>query len=306
MKIGFNIPLANYEGGSAPGYSAIKNMAQQAESSGFDSIWLYDHLLYRFEGQPTLGIWECWTMLTALAEATERVELGTLVACNSFRNPALIAKMAETLDEISDGRLILGLGAGWNKPEYDAFGIPFDNIRDRFEEAVQIIRPLLRERQTSFQGAHYQVEDCEITPAGPRENGVPLMIGAFGPRMMKLAARYGDSWNTAYTGSAASFEAPLARFRDACVAVGRDPDDIEVTALANIAFTDLAAPPPPRPGVDGKVTPVECMVGTPDEMAMELKKYEDMGTSHIMFHCYPYNQEALARLSTVLELYRQL
>lgn len=305
MKIGFNIPLTAYAGGEIPGYDLIKSLAQQAESSGFDSIWLYDHLLYRFDGMPTLGIWECWSMLSALAEATEKVELGTLVACNSFRNPALLAKMAETVDEISKGRLILGIGAGWNKPEYDAFGIPFDNIRNRFEEAVQIIKPLLNERKTNFQGEYYQVEECEITPAGPRKEGVPLMIGAFGPRMMKLAARYGDIFNTGYTGSAASFEEPLARFKDACISVGRNPDDIEITALANVAFTDLTDPPPPRPGVDGKMEDVECLVGSPEEMVNELKKYEEMGTSHIQFHCHPYNQEGLTRLAEVLDRYRQ-
>ena len=110
--------------------------------------------------------------------------------------------MAETVDEISSGRLILGIGAGWNQPEYDAFGIPFDNIRNRFEEAVQIVKPLLKNRRTSFDGKYYQINNCEITPTGPRKEGVPLMIGAFGPRMMKMAAQYGDIWNTAYTGSA--------------------------------------------------------------------------------------------------------
>jgi alkanesulfonate monooxygenase SsuD/methylene tetrahydromethanopterin reductase-like flavin-dependent oxidoreductase (luciferase family) len=181
MKIGFNIPLTEYTGGKIPDYDSIRSMAIEAESSGFDSIWLYDHLLYRFGGESTLGIWECWSVLSALAEATQQVELGTLVACNSFRNPALLAKMAETVDEISKGRLILGIGAGWNKPEYDAFGIPFDNIRSRFEEAVQIIKPLLKQRKASFTGKYYQIENCEITPAGPRSEGVPLMIGAFAP-----------------------------------------------------------------------------------------------------------------------------
>ena len=115
---------------------------------------------------------------TSPFHTTERVEIGTLVVCNSFRNPALLAKMAETVDEISGGRLILGIGAGWNKPEYDAFGFPFHRIRDRFEEAAQIIKPLLVDRQASFAGDYYQLKDCEITPRGPREGGVPVMIGA--------------------------------------------------------------------------------------------------------------------------------
>ena len=221
-------------------------------------------------------------MLAALAEATERVEIGTLVACNSFRNPALLAKMTETVDEISNGRLILGIGAGWNQPEYDAFGIPFDRIRDRFEEAVQIIKPLLRERQLSFAGNYYRVDDCEITPRGPRAGGVPLMIGAFGPRMMKLAARYGDLWNTAYTGSAATFEKQLSRFHQACSEVGREPSSVAVSALANVGFADLGG----RPRDSAAEEP--WLTGTDDEMAAELKRYEELGTSHLMFHCHRY------------------
>ena len=146
MKVGWTVMLADYLGqGRTPRYKEIRDMARRAEAAGFDSVWLYDHLLYRMDGRATIGIWECWTILSALAEATERVELGTLVACNSFRNPALLAKMAITLDEVSNGRFILGLGAGWNKAEHDAFGMPFDRLVGRFEEALQIIRPLLKE-----------------------------------------------------------------------------------------------------------------------------------------------------------------
>src|SRR5215470_2443698 len=114
-------------------YATIRAIAHQAETDGFDSIWLADHLFYRTPGEPTRGIWECWTMLSALAEATKRVELGTLVTCNTFRNPAILAKMASTVDELSHGRLILGIGAGWNEPEYEAFGLTSDHKVDRLE-----------------------------------------------------------------------------------------------------------------------------------------------------------------------------
>jgi alkanesulfonate monooxygenase SsuD/methylene tetrahydromethanopterin reductase-like flavin-dependent oxidoreductase (luciferase family) len=152
--------------------------ARQAEEAGFDSIWLYDHMLFRFPGKPTAGIWECWTVLSALAEATSRVELGTLVLCSPFRNPALLAKMAVTLDEVSGGRLILGLGAGWHQPEFDAFGFPFDHRVDRFEEALRIILPLVRAGRVSFQGTHSRAVDAAILPPGPRPNGPPILIGA--------------------------------------------------------------------------------------------------------------------------------
>lgn len=139
MKIGvmlFPIPIAPAEETEhALGYAETRELALQAEATGFDSIWVFDHLLLRYPGQPTEGVWEGWTVLAALAEATRRVELGTLVSCVPFRAPALLAKMADTLEEVSGGRLILGLGAGWHQLEFDAFGIPFDHKVDRFEEA---------------------------------------------------------------------------------------------------------------------------------------------------------------------------
>ena len=127
-------------------------MARTAEAGGLDSFWLFDHLLFRHDPQKTVGIWECWTLLCALAEATEKIELGTIVLCSPFRNPALLAKMAHTLDEVSNGRLILGIGAGWHKPEFDAFGYPFDKRVDRFEEALQIMQPLLKGQGVDFEG----------------------------------------------------------------------------------------------------------------------------------------------------------
>lgn len=143
---------------------------------GFDSIWLADHLMYRNPGEPTRGVWECWTILAALAEATRRVEIGTLVLCNSFRHPAILAKMATAADEVSRGRLILGVGAGWNEPEYDAFGLPFDRRVDRLAEALQILRPLLRERHVDFRGRYYQARDCDNAPAGPRPAASTALI----------------------------------------------------------------------------------------------------------------------------------
>ena len=137
MKVGVILPLVEYPQQQPSSYSEIRELALQAEEADFDSIWLFDHLLFRWgEGLPTNGTWECWTILAALAEVTKRVQLGTLVLCTAFRNPALLAKMAVTLDTISGGRLTLGLGAGWHKPEFDAFGVSFDKRVSRFEEAL--------------------------------------------------------------------------------------------------------------------------------------------------------------------------
>src|SRR4029079_4545265 len=205
-------------------YAEIRAIAQQAETDGFDSIWLADHLLYRPPGAPTRGIWEGWPMLAALPEATERVEIGTLVLCNSFRNPAILAKMATTADEVSHGRLILGIGAGWNEPEYQAFGLPFDHRVDRCEEALQILRPLLRDGHVDFAGRYYQARDCEDAPRGPRPEGPLLMVGSEGgPRMLRLTAQYADLWNTVYMGGPEAIAGPLAKMRAACEAIGRDP-----------------------------------------------------------------------------------
>ena len=142
-----------------------------------------------------MGEWECWSLLAALAAATRRVALGPLVACTSFRNPALLAKIADTVDEVSGGRLILGLGAGWNEREYDAFGYPFDHRVSRFEEALTIVHSLLRTGQVDFAGTYYTARECELRPRGPRPAGPPIMVAGTGERMLRLAARHADAWN---------------------------------------------------------------------------------------------------------------
>lgn len=297
MKIGLMVFLANdRENNRKRPYDAIRAEAQEAESNGFDSIWLADHLLYRKPGEPTRGIWECWTMLAALAEATQRVEIGTLVLANSFRNPAILAKMATTADEVSHGRLILGVGAGWNEPEYQAFGLPFDHRVDRFEEALQILKPLLREGHVDFAGRYYQARDCDDVPRGPRSKGPPLMVGAEGPRMLKLAARYADLWNTGYTGKPETMAEPLRKIEAACREVGRDPATLGVTALVGLWFPDLQ---PKKPTFfDSPLT------GTAQEIAAAMRGYAELRVQQIMFQCEPYVPQALQRLTEALQLYR--
>jgi probable F420-dependent oxidoreductase len=297
MKIGLLVYLANdRESNTKRSYESIRAITQKAELDGFDSIWLADHLLYRTPGEPTRGIWESWTVLSALAEATERVEIGTLVLCNSLRNPAIVAKMATTLDEVSDGRLILGIGAGWNQPEYEAFGIPFDHRVDRLEEAFQILKPLLQQGTVDFSGGYYEARKCEIAPRGPRPDGPPLMVGGEGPRMLKLTAQYGDLWNTGYTGGPQTMEGPIARLEAACREVGRDPVTIGVTALIGMWFPDLQ---PVKPSFFD--TP---LTGSVDEIAEAMSGYRDLGVNHIIFQCAPYTPESLGRLTRALGLYR--
>jgi len=299
MKVGLVLVIAERRDlGRAYSYRQTREIAQRAEEAGFDSLWLYDHMLYRGEDHPTIGIWECWTFLSALADATQRVEIGTLVACNSFRNPALLAKMAITLDEVSHGRLILGVGAGWNKPEYDAFGWSFDHRVSRFEEALQIIRPLLKEGRVDFEGKYYQARDCEIRPLGPRPAGLPLMVGCGGKRMMQLTARYADLWNTGYYGEDETFAEPRKDIVEACRTVGRDPATLGITVLTYVHYPKLM--PLPKDLDHPPIT------GTPREVARALHAYEQAGVEHIMIHLLPYKPEAIRKLVDALRIYHDL
>jgi probable F420-dependent oxidoreductase len=299
MKVGLVLIIAEHkELRKAYSYQKTREIAQHAEETGFDSLWLYDHMLYRNEDHPTIGIWECWTFLSALADATQRVELGTLVLCNSFRNPALLAKMAITLDEVSQGRLILGLGAGWNKPEYDAFGWPFDHRVSRFEEALQIIRPLLREGKVDFEGKYYQARNCEIRPIGPRAGGPPIMIGSFEKRMLQLTAKYADLWNTGYLGEPETLEKPRHELMEACRETGRDPKTLGITAMISNYYPNMAPTPE---NLDNPP-----LVGTPTQIAKAMLAYERAGVEHVMFHLIPYKPASIRKLEGALHIYRQL
>ena len=198
MRIGVVLPIGQEDGTpAAPDYREIRAVAIEAEASGLDSVWVYDHLLFRFDGETT-GIHECWTMLAAIAEATERVQLGTIVMCTGFRNPALLAKMAATLDHISGGRLILGIGCGWHDPEYEAFGYPTDHKVSRFEESLAVITGLIREGRVDLDGRYVTARDAVLIP--PARPDMPILIAAKKPRMLELTARHADAWNLAWFG----------------------------------------------------------------------------------------------------------
>jgi probable F420-dependent oxidoreductase len=304
MKIGGLVRLAeNLQAGDAPdgrcpSYAEIRDVAQQMEGAGFDAIWLADHLLYRRPGHHTRGIWECWTTLSALAEATQHIELGTSTLCASFRNPAVLAKMAVSLDEVSGGRLILGIGAGWNEPEYRAFGLPFDRRVDRFEEAVQIITPLLRDGHVDFAGRYYTARDCELTPRGPRPSGPPILIGAFQPRMMRLAARYADMWNAGYFAMVDTFRESRASFEAVRTEVGPAAANVAVTALLKVGWADLGE----LPAFFGD----DYLTGSADDIAAALRGYADSGVAHVLCQYHPNVPTALDRLIDAVQAYRRL
>lgn len=295
MKIGV---VLNHEESSktgvTPPYRKLRELAVAADELGLDSVWLFDHLIFRDETDTT-GIWECWTLLSALAEATERVELGTVVLGTPFRNPALLAKMAHTFDEVSNGRLILGIGAGWHKPEFDAFGYPFDHRVGRFEEALQIIPPLLRGESVTFSGKYYEVDNCLITPLGPRPDGIPLMIGAGRPRMMRLTAEYADLWNTAWLGDPEQLAERLPRLETACEEVGRDRTTIGFTVGISVDFPEL-----------GETEPWarQPLSGTAEEIADAFRRYEEAGADHLLTQFNPFTLPALEKLAEAVRLYR--
>lgn len=297
MKIGAFLPFEETDDGNIADYAELRAYALQAEASGFDSIWMADHLLFRFPGEPTRGAWEALTTVAALAEATKQVELGTLVLCSSFRNPALLAKMAVSLDAISGGRLILGLGAGWHEPEYDAFGYPFDHRVDRFEEAIQIISPLLREGRVDFEGKYYSAKNCEITPRGPRQHGPPILIGSSGPRMLGLLARHADVWNTCWLGQPAL--GPLAerraRLEMACRQADRDPATVAVTVGVPVAC----------PGYNQPIDPARILSGTPEQIAAALDEYATLGVAHLIMLPEPNTRESLAYIAEAVNTFRQ-
>jgi len=232
LRIGVQLPEVEWEAR----WSDLSEMIHTAEAVGFDSIWVGDHLLY---DQPRRGPWEAWTLLAAIAAITNRVQLGPLVAATSFHNPTMLAKKAVTIDEISGGRLILGLGAGWNLTEYLAFGFPYDHRVSRFEEAFEIIRSLVRTGRADFSGRYYTVADCEILPRGPRSGGPPIMIGSQGARMLKITAPHMDMWNAWYDwfdNTPQRLRPLLAKVDQALETAGRDPKDVVKTAAVLIGL----------------------------------------------------------------------
>jgi probable F420-dependent oxidoreductase len=277
-------------------------MARRIEELGYDSIWLGDHLLYRWPGvAEARGPWECWTMLAAIAVCTSRVTLGPLVASTSFHAPAMLAKQAATVDEISGGRLILGLGAGWNETEYTAFGFPFDHRISRFEEAFTIIRTLLRDGAIDFDGTFHQVRDCELLPRPVRPGGPPLLLGSSGERMLRIAAPYIDGWNAWYnaTGNSPDGVAPLRDLVDAAArAAGREPAAIERSVAV---LVQLAGGAGRIMGLDSGPT-FPALTGPPEVMADELRGYARAGVDAVQLVLDPITLGSIEAFGSVLEL----
>ena len=293
MKIGLMLPLGDDE---SNGYAGIRDMALTAEDSGLDSIWGADHLLFRENGE-TDGIHEGWTVLTALAALTSRVEIGPLVLALPFRNPALTAKMAAELDEVSAGRLILGVGCGWHEPEFDAFGYPFDHRVSRFDEALQVLIPLLRDGSVTFEGRYHRAIDATLLPRPIRDGGPPILIAGKQPRMLDLVVRHADQWNAAWFGhpdQADELHIRLGNLRRALEAADRDPATLDITVGIFVAFE----------GADAD-TPARAIRGSTEEVADALAAYAGVNAKHLIAHVFPPTPDSVRRLAEAAAVARE-
>ena len=213
----------------------------EAEDLGFDNAWLVDHLVDT-DGPPRPAASKAWTLLAAIAARTSRIRLGILVSSNTFRNPALLLKEAVTVDHISGGRLILGIGTGWHEDEHRRYGIdlpPPPERVDRFEEAVEMITLLMSQERTTFAGNHYRLDDARMRPPPVQQPRIPILIAAHRPRMLRLAARFADQWDTfaampgtATDGVEAEIAERIAQLDAECLAIGRDPSEIRRSTWA--------------------------------------------------------------------------
>jgi probable F420-dependent oxidoreductase len=295
LQVGVQLPEVERE----VGWAEIRDVARTAEAAGFDSVWLGDHLLYRDPVSGTRGPWEAWSLLAALAEATDRVSLGPLVASTSFHAPAMLAKKAATVDEISGGRLILGLGAGWNRSEYEAFGFPYDRRIDRFEEAFTIIRTLLGEGQIDFDGTYYAVRDAELVPRA--RPGIPILVGSNGPRMLEITLPHAAMWNTWHSSFGNRLEdlPPLLDEIDrACARAGRGPGEVEKTVAVYIQL----------PGGTGRVTGLGVLesdvphTGSREDLAELLVAHARLGVGHVQLVLDPIDARSVEEIGEVLRL----
>jgi alkanesulfonate monooxygenase SsuD/methylene tetrahydromethanopterin reductase-like flavin-dependent oxidoreductase (luciferase family) len=268
-----------------------------AEEVGFDGLYVGDHLLYRGgDGRPERGPWDAWTLLAALAAVTERVDLGPLVACAAFHPPAVLAKMAATLSEISGGRFVLGLGAGWNEDEFRAFGIPFDRRVARFADAFAIVEPLLRGERVTRDGEFHAVDDAVLLP--PALHRTRLMIGSNGPRMLRIALPHVDVWNTWYEdygNTAEGFAALNATIDAAVLAAGREPADVARSACA---FVVLDGDSRERP-VTRAAPPIE---GSSSQIAARIGELADAGADEVILVASPITERSIRTLGEALAL----
>ena len=273
FQIGVVLPIAQFGPERAtPRWTDVRDVAVHLEEAGVDTLWTPDELLWRSEDGPPMGVWEGVAMAGAIAAITSRVTVGTWVMSALHRNPGIIAKAAETLDEISGGRFIFGLGAGHAWPgQAHAFGLPEDRTFDRFDEALRIIVPLLREGHADFEGTFHAVRDLPQAPRGPRPGRIPIMIGGNGPKGQRHAVRHADIWSgwPENASDMTEFAPRLASLEAICAEESRDPVTIGRSAGLDVRPLDPAGA---RPGV---------ISGSAEQMADALRAFRDGGFTRV-------------------------
>jgi probable F420-dependent oxidoreductase len=289
MKVGMVLPMNEADGAGASAWPRIRRLALFAEAGGIDSLWVYDHLVFRLPDQAEDGIHEAWTLLTAVAAVTDRATLGTIVLGTGFRPPALLAKMAATLDEVANGRLVLGLGTGWHEPEYAAFGYPFDHRAGRFEEALGIILPLTRGERVTFHGTWHDADDAVLIPPPPRPTRLPghlpILIAARGERVLRLVARHADAWNAAWFGLPGErYARRHADLLTACAAEDRDPATLEITVGLTL---DAEGGAGGRPGAP------DALPADADGVARALDAWRELGVGHVQVDLRPVDERTI-------------
>lgn len=287
MQVGIQLPEVE----RVVGWDEYRQMAVLAEQQGFDSLWLGDHLLYRRGGRDT-GPWECWSLLAAIAAVTDRIVLGPLVSPTGFRNPALLAKMAATVDEISGGRLILGLGSGWNEREYDAFGLPFDRRVSRFEEEFHIIVDLIRTGRSSFQGEFFTQDDNLLIP--PARPDLPIMIGSTGPRMLAITASEMDWWNEWYArfdNQPTKLAKLIRRLDEALETADRNPNEVVKSVALYVEIEDSG-----ERSIARSIRPIS---GSTDQIAEQILEFAPM-VAHVQLIVDPITIDSIEALGPVV------
>ena len=294
MRLGVQLPEVE----RAVSWAEMREIALAAEDVGFDSVWVGDHLLYRDAEGHTTGPWEAWSVLAGLAEATERVTIAPLVAATAFHSPAMLAKKAATVDEMSGGRLVVALGAGWNEVEFAAYGFPYDRRASRFAEAFTIIRTLLREGHIDFQGEFYTLRDCELIPRARPE--IPLMIGSQGPRVLRATLPHVDAWNGWYAwfGNTPDGAAELNTLVDGvCDDVERPRSQVERTVTVLVE----------APGAMGNAERAKrwndppAVSGSPEQIADQLRAFAAVGIHEVQLVVDPITTESVRWLGRTLE-----
>jgi alkanesulfonate monooxygenase SsuD/methylene tetrahydromethanopterin reductase-like flavin-dependent oxidoreductase (luciferase family) len=286
LRIGIQLPEVERE----VRWPEVAAMARLAEDVGLDSVWVGDHYLYRNDGRPERGPWEAWTQLAAIGAITSRVTIGPLVACLNFHAPGPIAKTIATVDEVSGGRLVVGVGAGWNRTEFDAFGVPFDHRVDRFEESLPIVRRLLDGERVTFRGRYVEVDDAVLLPAPARR--APIMLGSSGPRMLRVGLPHADAWNIwweDFGNAPEGFAQASAAVDEAARAVRVDPSSIERSACALVAFDH---------GSDERRVPdgIAAVDGSREALPGALEAFADAGADEVIVVAIPIDEAAIRAL----------